>query len=179
MSLLTRMASLLRRFAHRRDGMAAVELGLIGPVFFAMIFAIIDVGGLLAQSMLLDRAVDKAVRTVRVRGGLTTISQTQFRDSVCSGMMLYATGCADRLTVEMSVIKSTANFPSSSVPCVTKDVPQPTVNFNTGARSDMVFVRACYLVDPLVPILGSGLGLPRNDSGGFNVVTTSGFVNEP
>ncbi|MFC3692937.1 TadE/TadG family type IV pilus assembly protein [Chenggangzhangella methanolivorans] len=168
-----------RRFARGRDGVAAIEFGMVGPLFLALVLGTFDVGGLMLQSMLLDRSVDKAVRTVRVQGGVSAVVQDQFKDAVCGGMLLFSTGCAARLTVEMTVIKAASSFPSTGVTCVSRTAPKPTVTYNSGARSEMVLARACLNVDPLMPFLGTGLGLPRNASGGFDVVATSGFMNEP
>jgi hypothetical protein len=79
----------------------------------------------------------------------------------------------------MTVVNAVSSFPTGTVTCVSKAAPAPTANFATGARSDMIYVRACLAVDPMLPLVGDGLGLPRNPSGGFNVVSTSGFMNEP
>lgn len=167
------------RFERAQSGATAVEFGLIGPLFLGLCLTIFDLGGMVLQSTLLDRALDKAVRVVRVNGGVTTISQTQFRDSVCGGMLMYSSGCASHLTVEMTVIKTTSNFPATSATCVSKTAPAPTVGYATGARSDMIFVRTCLSVAPLMPLVGNGLGLPRNASGRFDLVASSGFMNEP
>lgn len=168
-----------RRFARADAGVTAIEFGLIGPLFLGLCLSVFDIGGLVVQSTLLDRALDKAVRVLRVNGGVSTISQTQFRDQVCGGMLMYASGCAANLTVEMTVIKTTASFPTANATCVSKTVPAPTVSYASGARSDMVFVRSCLSVAPLMPFLGTGLGLPRNASGRFDLVASSGFMNEP
>ncbi len=173
------LLSQLRRFRIARSGTTAVEFALIAPLFLGMTFTTFEAGGLLIRSMMLDRALDKAVRTVRVKGGVTTITQTQFRDSVCSGLLMFSSGCAQRLTVEMTVIKSASSFPSTAMTCVSKTAPNPTVNYATGARSDMVYVRTCLAVDPMLPIVATGLGLPRNESGQFSVMASGGFMNEP
>lgn len=169
----------LRDFTIAATGVAAIEFGVVGPVFLALVFGTFETGGLLVRSMTLDRALDKAVRVVRVKGGVTTISQAQFRDMVCDGLLMFSSGCKTNLTVEMTVVKSTAGFPSASAPCVSRVAPNPTVNYSSGSRSDMIYVRSCLLVDPMLPLIASGLGFPRNASGGFHVISTSGFMNEP
>ena len=55
----------------------------------------------------------------------------------------------------------------------------PVVTFNPGSRSEIMFMRACVVIDPLMPGMGLGLHLPKDTSGGFALVSYSAFVNEP
>lgn len=169
----------LRRFLEDRAGVTAVEFALVGPLFLALALTSFEGGGLMVRSMLLDRSVDKAVRQVRVKGGTATISQNDFRTAVCNGMIILKGACSSSLVVEMTVVKSATSFPTNEVVCATKAAPNPTVSYSMGARSDMVYVRACLAVDPMLPLIAGYLGLPRNASGGYDVVATAGFMNEP
>jgi len=51
--------------------------------------------------------------------------------------------------------------------------------YTGGQRSQIVFARACYVVDPLVPGLGYGLALPKDSTGGVRLTSRFAFVNEP
>ena len=56
---------------------------------------------------------------------------------------------------------------------------EPVINFNPGARSEIMFVRACVIVDPIFPGTGIGALLPVDRRGGYAIVTQRAFMNEP
>jgi hypothetical protein len=43
----------------------------------------------------------------------------------------------------------------------------------------MMIVRACYVVDPLMPDFGLGARFQKDETGGVRLVASSAFVNEP
>ncbi|HHX90313.1 MAG TPA: pilus assembly protein, partial [Paracoccus sp.] len=53
------------------------------------------------------------------------------------------------------------------------------VTLTPGVEHDLVLVRVCLIVDPVLPTSGWGLGLRPDESGGFRMVTSSVYVNEP
>ena len=74
-----------------------------------------------------------------------------------------------------------ATIAASSPMCAdrTQTIDLDAPSFSQGNRSDILFVRACVIVDPLFPGLGLGLQLPKDASGGFQMIAFSAFVNEP
>ena len=48
-----------------------------------------------------------------------------------------------------------------------------------GVGNQLMVVRACYVVEPLFPLSGAGLGLTRDASGGYQIIAASGYVAEP
>ena len=42
-----------------------------------------------------------------------------------------------------------------------------------------MFVRACMITDPIFPGLGINLGLRKDKSGSYQLVTYTAFMNEP
>jgi Flp pilus assembly protein TadG len=173
----TPMPKLVRAFWRHRSGVAAIEFGMIAPIFFALVLSTFDAGWLMTQSMLLDRAMDKSIRLVRIGGDAAPKTHAALKSSICDEATLIR-DCAARLIVEMTVIKTASNFPTTSAPCVSRSAT-PNSTFQSGGRSEVVYVRACLAVDPLVPIIGEGLGLPRAASGYFNIISVTGFMNEP
>jgi hypothetical protein len=73
-----------------------------------------------------------------------------------------------------------ATFPTGGANCIdrTSDV-DPVITFVPGARSEIMFVRACLIVDPIFPGMGLGAQLPVDASGGYAIVVQSAFMNEP
>jgi hypothetical protein len=51
--------------------------------------------------------------------------------------------------------------------------------FSTGADNELMMVRACMIIDRILPFSGFGLNLTRDDSGGLHMMAASVFVNEP
>ena len=55
---------------------------------------------------------------------------------------------------------------------------EPVVTFNSGDEGDLLFIRACVVVDPMYPNIGLGLILSKDSSGGVMLVASSAFANE-
>ncbi len=53
----------LRRFGRNRHGSAAVEFAIVAPIFFALIFAIIEKAIVFFAGQVLESAVQDSVRT--------------------------------------------------------------------------------------------------------------------
>jgi hypothetical protein len=51
--------------------------------------------------------------------------------------------------------------------------------FNPGSDNQLMMVRACMIIDRMLPFSGFGLNLTRDDSGGLHMMAASVFVNEP
>ncbi len=158
--------------------MAAIEFAVVAPLFLAIVFATFESGWLMTQSMLMDRALDKAVRSIRIGGTGAPATQTALKAAICNETIVIA-NCLSNLVVELTVTNTPSSFPSATVQCINRSAPPPTPGFASGGRSDVMFVRACLSVDPLVPLIAEGLGLQRNASGAFDVVSVGGFMNEP
>src|ERR1700710_70026 len=54
----------LRRFRRNRGGSAAVEFALVAPVFFALLFAILERGILFFASQVLESVAQNAARQI-------------------------------------------------------------------------------------------------------------------
>lgn len=169
----------LAGFARETDGAATVEFVIIFPVVMAMIFSFFEAGWLMTRSMMLDRGLDLAVREVRI-GAADHFTHAEFKTLICAHSLVFREGCEASVVVEMIPVASPADLPDRNAVCVdrTTDIA-PTVRYDPGARSEIVFIRACMMIDPLTPGLGLAMHLPRDASGGVALVSYSAFVNEP
>lgn len=168
----------VRGFIDSCQGAAAVEFALIVPMLLALIFSTIETGWVMVQTIMLDRALDTTVRELRI-GTLTNPTQTKVRQRVCD-QALVLVDCMQTLALEMVVINAEADYPADSERCIDRSTGiEPVLRFNPGARSQTVFVRACFAVAPMTPLLGVGLSLPKDGSGAYRIMAKSGFVNEP
>lgn len=175
---MMRWADILRRFGRNRRGVAAVEFALVAPMLFAVIFGTIETGWTMVQTIMLDRAVDTTVRSLRI-GTLPNPTQGSVRAAICSQAMVLA-NCETSLALEFIPIVSATSYPADTTRCINRSAPlSPVLRFNTGNRSQTVFVRACFVVEPLTPGIGLGLALPKDETGAYRIIAKSGFVNEP
>ena len=164
----------------RRDtrGAAAVEFALVVPMLLALIFSTFEAGWIMLQSIMLDRALDMTVRELRL--GTFNPTHESMRLKVCERAVVLV-DCVQSLTLELIPITSgSSSYPSDAARCVDRTSPiAPVLRFNAGARSDIMFVRACYVVSPITPGLGLGLALSKDESGAIRLLSKSAFTNEP
>lgn len=167
-----------RRFLRNEEGAIALEFAIVAPVFFAIVFSIFEAGWMMTKVMMLEMALDKTVRELRV-GRPESFSYDYVKERICDRALVYP-NCREQLAVELLPIPVGTAFPSGPATCVDRGaVTQPPRVFDPGARSQFVFVRACAITDPLTPGLGVGLQLQKDEFGGYAIVTQSAFLNEP
>lgn len=80
----SRLLHLLRRFGRHRRGAAAVEFALVAPMFFALLFAIIETALVFFAGQLLETGTQDAARaflTSQVQSNNT--SAVDFKQSIC------------------------------------------------------------------------------------------------
>jgi Flp pilus assembly protein TadG len=82
----------LRRFRRNRRGSAAVEFALVAPVFFALLFAIIETALVFFAGQVLETAVQDSGRLLFTnQSNCAGMSQADFKQNIC-----------DRVSVLMS-----------------------------------------------------------------------------
>lgn len=172
----------LRRFRRDEGGAASVEFVIIAPMYFALMLSTFEAGWLMTKSMMLERGLDITMRDLRL-GVYPNPTHAQMKSIICNNAAILK-NCESTMLLELRPINSAADAQTSTV-CVDRqpsgDVV-PTVTFNTtrGDREvETMFVRACVMVDPLVPGMGLALHLPKDAKGGMAMVSYGAFVNEP
>ena len=176
--MTTRRRSSIRRFLGDRRGVAALEFALVAPMLFAVVFSTIEAGWTMVQTIMLDRALDKTVRSLRI-GAFANPTQDNVRAAIC-GEAFVLVDCSTMLTVEFIPIVNASSYPTDGARCINRGTAiKPVLRFDAGQRAQTVFVRACFVVDPLTPGLGLGLALPKDETGALRIIAKSGFVNEP
>ena len=171
---------IFRRFRRADEGTSTVEFVIIAPVLFGLVFSVFESGWLLTKSMMLERGLDLAVRDLRL-GSIPNVDRVDIRDRVCENSMFFR-DCATSMTIELTPINSPADFPNTQATCIDRaEELEPVVAFNPGAhvRLQIMFIRACVVTDPIFPGVGLGLGLTKDNTGGYRMITYSAFVNEP
>lgn len=158
------------------SGSAVLEFALIAPVFFLLIFAIMEIGIIFfAQSTLQVGANDVArmVRTGQVQG--QGLSQSQVRARVCADIAPLIP-CDGNLYVD---VESFSNFGGVgfSQPLDANKNMNPMNAFQTGNACDVVLVRVFYAWNVFTPILTPFL---VNVNGNKHLLySAAAFRNEP
>ncbi|SDT40358.1 TadE/TadG family type IV pilus assembly protein [Bradyrhizobium canariense] len=176
--------TILRRFRRSRRGSAAVEFALVAPVFFALLFAIIETAIIFFAGQVLETITQDSARIIQtgqamLPGGVTPsqtgpLTQTQFQQYVCSQIPALF-NCAN-------VYVDVESFSSFSNVVITNPISNTgtfinNMQYNTGGPCNIVMVRLFYQW----PLYVTGLGYNISNLSGSQYLlrATAAFRNEP
>ena len=171
---------LWRRFARSQSGTATVEFVIMVPLVLAFLLSSVDYGVVMIRQVFLDRAVDMAVRQVRL-GNVAATSYAGFRAQICENTFLLS-HCEDNIAIELRPV-DTATWSGLNEPaqCVNREANiSPVLAFRPSTGSQvLMLIRVCVVADPFISLTGLVLGMPEDASGGFYLVSNAAFANEP
>lgn len=172
----------LKRLLKREDGNAVVEFAILFPIFLSVFLSSFEMGILMIRQVSLERAVDTAVRKLRL-GQIPDPTQEKLRNMICSQASILP-DCQDTLLIELRPVSTVTWQPlSSDTTCKNRNISinltPPEDFFNAGGSSEMVLVRVCAVFQPIFPTTKMGMSLKRDELGGYAIVASSAFVNEP
>ena len=178
-SPLARFMTHVRRVMVSESGTATLEFVLCIPVIMAIFMASVESGMLMTRYILLEQSVDTVMRNLRL-GQYPNPTVELLKDEICQRTVIMA-GCADTITIDLQPVSTTTwDFPAGSVGCVDRgDNIQPATTFNPGSAHEIMLVRVCVTQDAMFPTTGIGLKLPKDAQGGYGLIASSAFVNEP
>ncbi|WP_298257396.1 TadE family protein [uncultured Litoreibacter sp.] len=172
----------LRRLMGREDGNATIEFAILFPAFMLVFMSIFEIGMLMTRYMMFDRALDVAVREVRISSN-RAFTQDQVKQLLCSQTVILRNHCLDDLTLEMVRVDEDDqnwDFPTGATPCRNHaDNVIPATAFDTGEANDVMFLRACMSIVPFFPTAALGEYLTRDSHGRLNMIAMSAFSVEP
>lgn len=172
----------LRHWISRQDGNVTVEFVIVVPFLLSLFLASVDTGVSMLRQVMLDRAVDMAVREVRL-GRVPSDGSVTMAQLICERTR-FLTDCANSIAVEMLPI-DTSNFDGLNDPIQCIDREQqiiPSVSFNPGAggtAQELMTIRVCVAADPFIRLTGYLSSMPINEDGDYVVVSRGIFVKEP
>ncbi len=176
---MTRGMRMWGRFWGREDGNATIEFVILFPALMTIFLMAVELGVMLTRGVMLDRAVDIAVRDLRL-GMLTPMTHDGLKDEICANSVIIP-NCDSVMLLELRPI-STVTWAelNHTVTCVdrTEDV-QPVLEFDPGATNEMMLVVACSVFDPFFPTTALAAKIRLDPSGGYALVSSSSYVNEP
>jgi Flp pilus assembly protein TadG len=165
----------LRRFRRSRRGSAAVEFALVAPVFFALLFAIIETAIVFFAGQVLETIAANSARLI-MTGQVQSASMDQgtFKTKVCDQIPALFT-CGN-IYVDVQSYPSFANVTMNSQIDASNNFVPPT-NYSPGGSGDIVVVRLFYQW----PLFVTGFGYNiSNLSGSMRLlIATAAFKNEP
>jgi Flp pilus assembly protein TadG len=172
----TPKASLLRRFRRNRRGSAAVEFALIAPIFFAALFAIVELALVFFASQILETVTQDTARLIMTgQAQNASYTQGQFKNAVCAKLIVMF-DCVNGVSID---VKSYPTFVAVDVsdPIDAGKNFVPPNNYLPGGPGDIVVVRLFYKW----PLFVTGLGFNLSNIGGNQrlLTATAAFQNEP
>jgi Flp pilus assembly protein TadG len=166
----------LRRFRRNRRGSAVVEFALVAPLFFGLLFAIIEVALMFFASQVLETATQDAARTI-LTGQAQTGAYTQqtFKDDLVCPKVVALFDCKNGIYVD---VQSYSQFATVNIADpITAGSFVPPNNYSPGAPGDIVVVRLFYQWPIFVTKFGFNIA---NLTGSKRLLTaTAAFKNEP
>lgn|ERR1700749_1556794 len=176
---MLRKTDRFRRLTARlraNDGSAIIEFAMLAPIFFMLLFAILEIGVIFFAQSTLQHATNnlgRLIRTGQVQG--QALTQSQVRQLVCDDIAGLIP-CDTNLYVDVEsftgfggVVWSPPTDPNGNI--------IPLNNFQTGAACSVVLVRTFYAWTVFTPLLTPFL---VNVAGNNHLLyASSAFRNEP
>lgn len=176
--MMTRMTLRFRRFRKDEEGVSTANFVVLFSLMISVFFGFFEAGWLMTRWVMLDRGVDAAVREVRL-GYSSGMTHDQLRGVVCEHSDILR-NCTRDLILEVVPMNIASSYPQNQANCTDRTgAINPVISFDPGAADEVMFIRACMVIDPIFPGLEIGLMLPKDSSGGFQMVSYTAFLNEP
>src|SRR3978361_386729 len=103
----------LRLFRRNRRGSAAVEFALVAPVFFALLFAIIETAIVFFAGQVLETVTQDSARMIMTgQAQNASYSQSDFKTSVVCPKIIVLFDCAGGISID---VQSYSAFSSVSI----------------------------------------------------------------
>ncbi|CUJ91761.1 Flp pilus assembly protein TadG [Shimia thalassica] len=167
------------RFVRKEDGHASLEFAIMFPIFFVVMLSAIELGMMTLRSAYLERALDIAVREVRLSTG-NPPDHAELIQMICDESSMIP-DCETNLKLEMIQVNPRAwSTISDTVTCTNRaEEVDPVTTFVAGSENELMILRACAKIEVLYPNIGFGNLVQKDDAGDAALVAMSAFVQEP
>ena len=164
--------NILRRFRRNRRGSAAAEFALVAPLFFGVLFAIIELALVFFASQILETVTQDTARLVLTgQAQNVSLTQQQFKDAVCAKLVVMF-DCVNGVFVDVRSYDAFASI-NLSAPVDSSNNFVNNMKYCPGKDGDVVVVRLFYQWPIFVSLL-------QNMSGNSRLlIATAAFRNEP
>lgn len=182
------LCSHVQAWLRREDGSAAMGFALVFPLFFALFAASFEIGLFTVRQTILERAVDLTARAIRLNQ-MPAPDHDSIKEMICLNAPSLS-DCADTLKVDLTRVATTTwTMPTGDGTCQDRSQevdPPGAVDPNPQARQVLMVMRVCYIAEAMFPGTGVAAGLEREThavdgtrSGGYRMLATTAFLNEP
>ncbi|MGO8907724.1 MAG: TadE/TadG family type IV pilus assembly protein [Bradyrhizobium sp.] len=174
--------SVLRRFRRSRRASAAVEFALVAPVFFALLFAIIETGIMFFANQVLETMAQDAARQVLTGQAQTNPSIKTLQDfeaAICPPLpapqpLLFT--CAN-IFVNVQSYTQFSSVTINNMIDANGNFDPSTLGYNPGGPGSIVVVQLFYKW-PLF-VTGLGYNIANLSGNQRELMATAVFQNEP
>jgi len=177
---------LLRRFRSNRRGSAAIEFALVAPLFFGLLFAIMETAMVFLASQILETGTNDSARLLYTNQALNNnMTQVQFETDVCNRVkVLFSCGANNtNLTVVVKAYAPGVAIQSSDlVTPISGGAFTGSPAFTMPKSGDTVLVRVYYQWPLFVTGLGYNIATLFNSGGTDNkrlLAASAAFRVEP
>lgn len=180
--------SILRRFRRSRNGSAAVEFALVAPVFFALLFAIIEVAIFFFASQVLETVTQDSARVLMTGQAQTSqvcTDPVSGAPAPCNQATFHAYACSQIPTLFdcNSLYVDVESYPAFSSLVINNQIDGTgnftagNMQYSPGGACAIVVVRMFYQW----PLFVTGFGFNISNLSGHKrlLVATAAFKNEP
>jgi Flp pilus assembly protein TadG len=168
----------LRRFRRNRRGSAAVEFALVAPVFFALLFAILETGIMFFADQYLETVTQDSARMI-LTGQAQNLNYdlAHFKTNVVCPRIIALFDCANGIFVDVKSYPTFSNVTLNSQIDANGNFDSSTLQYTPGGSGSIVVVRLFYQW----PLFVTGLGYNISNLTGSKrlLVATAAFQNEP
>lgn len=182
----TALNKALRRFRRNRRGSAAIEFALIAPLFFVMLFAIMETALIFFAAQVLETGTQDSARLMLTNQALNTgMTQAQFTADLCNRVKVLFS--CDGTSSSPLIVSVRSYSPGVTIPAA--DLADPIVNrvfvsnavYQVPKSGDTVLVRAFYSWPQFVTGLGYNISNIGSDSSSYKrlLAATAAFRTEP
>lgn len=176
--VMLRIRRMLRRFARRKDGAAAVEFALVAVPFFLVLTALAEVSLMALAQTNLDLAISDISREIRTgRAASEEMNAQDVQTEVCARLnQIMTMDCSQNLFIDVDRF-DTFNDVNNPVPLNNGELDQSQIGFQQTQPGEIVLVRGYYRWEVITPffqrIFGNVNGTDRL------MVSSILFRNEP
>lgn len=182
----TALNKALRRFRRNRRGSAAIEFALIAPLFFVMLFAIMETALIFFAAQVLETGTQDSARLMLTNQALNSnMTQEQFATDLCNRVKVLFT--CDGTTSSPLTVSVKSYAPGVAIPAA--DLADPIVArafvknavYQMPNSGDTVLIRAFYSWPQFVTGLGYNISNLGSNSSNYKrlLVATAAFRTEP
>src|ERR1700760_2196052 len=160
--------TLLRRFRRSRRASAALEFAMVAPIFFALLFAIIETAMMFFASQVLETITQNSARMIFTgQAQQASYTQAQFATYVCS--QVPALFDCSQIYIDVENYPSFTNVTSANQIDASGNFIN-NMQYSPGGAGDIVVVRLFYQWPIFVTNLGYNI---TNLSGSKRLLTAS------